>query len=172
MQSPRSFVGHNRNFNEDLLFNNNDLRDEDDDISDSEFLGFQQINNKKDAKIFELKFGIDEKYPCKIHFQRFYIAEEDLVVGYLLLRWLPKYKIPLLGNPTALAKADWVVIETEFGQLDIIQMERYLYNKPLSTFLPLEKPEKDDINEDFVDTYEDSDPIIPILIKFDNFRWY
>ncbi|OWB65517.1 hypothetical protein B5S30_g843 [[Candida] boidinii] len=192
MQSPRSFVGHNRNFNEDLLFNNNDLRDEDDDISDSEFLGFQQINNKKDAKIFELKFGIDEKYPCKIHFQRFYIAEEDLVVGiagystsnikqffyyficiitfglgYLLLRWLPKYKIPLLGNPTALAKADWVVIETEFGQLDIIQMERYLYNKPLSTFLPLEKPEKDDINEDFVDTYEDSDPIIPILIKFE-----
>lgn len=192
MQSPRSVVGHNRNFNEDLLFNNNNLIDEDDDISDSEFLGFQQINNKKDAKNFEIKFGIDTKYPCKNHFQRFYIAEEDLVVGiagystsnikqffyyficiitfglgYLLLRWLPKYKIPLLGNPTALAKADWVVVETEFGQLDIVQMERYLYNKPLSTFLPLNKPEKEDINEDFIDTYEDSDPIIPILIKFE-----
>lgn len=100
------------------------------------------------------------EYPSKLHHQRFYIAEEDLVVGiagyrlswvksvvyyaacwctlglaYLVFRWWPRYRIGLRGVPTALGNAEWLVIENEYGELDIIDVERRYYDRRLSTYL-------------------------------------
>lgn len=36
-------------------------------------------------------------------------------LAFLLLRWLPHWKVRLIGNPTPLSKCDWVVIEVSTG---------------------------------------------------------
>ncbi|QPG74360.1 hypothetical protein FOA43_001687 [Brettanomyces nanus] len=136
------------------------------------------------------------KFPAKNHSQRFYLAEEDLVVGiagyrisklrkllyqifvvitcglgYLFLRWLPRYRIKLLAQPSSLGKAEHVVIEDEFGLLDIVPVDRIWYNKRLSTFLSLDIVKEDDDSKfssgDTPYSLEDIDPIIPVLICFE-----
>ncbi|ODV98495.1 hypothetical protein PACTADRAFT_184935 [Pachysolen tannophilus NRRL Y-2460] len=119
-------------------------------------------------------------FPAKLHYQRFYIAEEDLVFGiagyqnckwkiilyyslcilsfgiaYLFFRWFPRYRIKCMGNKTALGKADWVVIETELGELSIINLTRQWYNKRLSNYLTISISQQED------------DPVVPILISFE-----
>lgn len=118
------------------------------------------------------------KFPASNTSQRFYLAEEDLVIGiagyrrskvrllvyyiliactlglfYVILRWFPRYKVQFLAKPTQLAKSDFVVIEDEFGLLDIIPVQRRWCNRKVSTFLP-SPPHGDD-------------PIIPVLISFE-----
>ncbi|CDK29706.1 unnamed protein product [Kuraishia capsulata CBS 1993] len=139
-------------------------------------------------------------HPALLHYQRFYIAEEDLVVGiagystsrkklfayymvciltaglgYLLLRWLPRYRVKMMGNPSPLGKSDWCIVETEFGELEIIDINRQWYNQPLSTYLsknfkdhdPEGKPTEEAVLEPFEDPEIDSDPLIPVLISFE-----
>lgn len=38
-------------------------------------------------------------------------------LGYLLFRWLPRWRTRLTGSPTALGEADWVAIENSWGSL-------------------------------------------------------
>lgn len=142
-------------------------------------------------------------YPSNVadlYYQRFYITEEDLVVGiagystskfknaiynficivsfgllYLLLRWLPSYKVKLIGTKVPLGKAEWVVLENEFGEFSIEPIKREWYNRPISTILPLDDPfqEIDGINDE---SYQhrhhhyhhvtEKNPNIPILITF------
>ena len=135
-----------------------------------------------------------------LQFQRFYIAEEDLVVGiagfrtskfgkicyylmsvitlglfYLLLRWVPRYKVRLCGKKTHLAKAEWVVVENEFGELSIIEVSRRWYNRPLSTLLSMDKIA--DITEDIPNHHQrhhhesKENPNIPIMISF-SYRYF
>lgn len=117
------------------------------------------------------------RFPCKTHNQRFYLAEEDLVVGIagyqtrlwslicynilcvltfgvlaLLVRWFPKWRISFLGEPSPLSKSQWVVVEDEYGFLEILPIERQFYNHKLSTYLTCEK--------------DSFDPTVPILISF------
>ncbi|SCV05899.1 LANO_0H17634g1_1 [Lachancea nothofagi CBS 11611] len=134
-----------------------------------------------------------------LHFQRFYIAEEDLVVGiagfktskignliyyalsflslglfYLTLRWVPRYKVRLCGNKVHLAKAEWVVIENEFGELVITKVDRTWYNRPLSTLLPQEKNhESDEAHSHRHRHHHESEenPNIPIMIQF-SYRYF
>lgn len=129
--------------------------------------------------------------------QRFYITEEDIVIGIggyrtstikvfiynifciltlgilsLLMRWLPAKKVRCIGTKCPLGKAEWVVIENEFGEFSIEYVKREWYNRPLSTLLHITK-------ENFVDTSNrsnigthhhhhttDTNPNIPILISF------
>lgn len=136
-------------------------------------------------------------HPAKLHFQRFYIAEEDLVLGiagyktsrirlyiyyfisiatfglfYLLLRWLPKYKFSFYGEKVPLAKAEWVVAETEHGELTIIDVHRQWYNRSLSTVMNV--PHLDQMTESNTSSSNehseprlDLNPVIPILISFE-----
>ncbi|KAG0687930.1 hypothetical protein C6P40_001604 [Pichia californica] len=107
-----------------------------------------------------------KKFPAKNKSQRFYIAEEDLVVGIagyqttlwkltiyniicicsfgffaLLCRWIPRWRIKLMGKQVPLAKAEWLVVEDEYGSLEIPTVDRKWYNRNLSTFLPPKKVE-------------------------------
>ncbi|KAG7711194.1 hypothetical protein KL949_001750 [Ogataea haglerorum] len=138
-----------------------------------------------DVRHHDKLFGA--KFPAKNTSQRFYLAEEDLVIGiagysssylksavyylfiiltlglgYLGLRWFPRYRIQMMGNATPLAKAQWVVVEDEFGVLDTINVKRHWYNRSLSSFLTKSKfDDKDDYDLD------DTDPLVPILISFE-----
>ncbi|SCW01761.1 LAFE_0E06678g1_1 [Lachancea fermentati] len=135
-----------------------------------------------------------------LHYQRFYIAEEDLVVGiagyktskfrlyayyllsvltvgflYLFTRWIPRYKVRFYGIKTPLAKAEWVVVENEFGELSIIEVDRRWYNRPLSTLLPLDRA-ADDNDSQHAHHHRhhhesENNPNIPILISF-TYRYF
>lgn len=132
--------------------------------------------------------------PAKLYYQRFYVAEEDLVIGiggyrtskfrlyiyymlclctlgmvYLLLRWIPYYKVKLYGVKVPLGKAEWVVLESELGDFNIVAVKREWYNRPMSTVLPITKELADDNAADSSSSHHanGSNPNIPILISFD-----
>lgn len=133
--------------------------------------------------------------PLENH-QRFYIAEEDLVIGiggyrtsafrfliyrllclmtfglfYLVMRWLPHYKVRLYGVKVPLAKAEWVVVESEFGDFNCFNVKRDWYNRPMSTLLPFSTPRMNEVNNSSasINMHRTSDlnPILPILISFE-----
>ena len=136
------------------------------------------------------------QYTPNLHYQRFYIAEEDLVIGiaayqtskfwyiiynlcclstfglvYLLTRWLPYLKVKFYGLKVPLAKAEWVVVENEFGEFVMQPIDRQWYNRPLSTVLPFENYpnpsyEPNDINLSHHHANE-INPNVPILITFE-----
>lgn len=126
----------------------------------------------------------------KVHFQRFYIAEEDLIIGiagyktskiglfcfyliniltlgisYLILRWLPRYRINLYGKRENLGNCDWVVIENEYGELDIIEIDKEWFNRDLSTVFNL-KTKKSNNDDAIVDSL-DEDVKIPVILSFE-----
>ncbi|KAK6204356.1 cation translocating P-type ATPase [Scheffersomyces amazonensis] len=136
-------------------------------------------------------------YPAKLNYQRYYLAEEDLVIGiagysnclwkrvvyyviciltlgigYLVLRWFPKYRVNLMGNRSPLGISDWCVIENEFGELQIVHIEKSRLNEPLSSFLTL-NPVRDQEGEGEADREgegelpsKENDPIIPLIQSF------
>lgn len=71
--------------------------------------------------------------------------------GYLLLRWMPRWRVQLIGRPVPLAQADWVVIENEWGQFTTHEVHTQEYELPLYTlfnsptkFSPTSSPSFDD----------------------------
>ncbi|CCE78473.1 Piso0_001096 [Millerozyma farinosa CBS 7064] len=120
-------------------------------------------SDKNDSSIEELLDDTvkeDLNFPASSEYQRFYLAEEDLVIGvagykdndlkkalyyffciltlgmgYLVLRWLPKYRVSFMGDKTPLGKADWCVIENEYGELTIVPITKEKYDGRLSSFL-------------------------------------
>ena len=132
-------------------------------------------------------------------YQRFYIAEEDLVIGiagyrtskiknlmynflclisfgmfYLVMKWLPHYKIKISGTKVPLGKAEWVVIESELGDFSIVDVRREWYNRLMSTILPIDREmnsnmSTDELNNNNLNYHHasESNPNIPILISFE-----
>ncbi|KAL7922063.1 putative Ca2+ pump [Trichoderma austrokoningii] len=76
-------------------------------------------------------------------------------LAYLLLRWLPRLYISLLGQACPLRDCSWVVIENQWGEMEISQVQVQNYGQPLSSiFGLLEKPLSyglDDENDPVVD---------------------
>jgi cation-transporting ATPase 13A3/4/5 len=166
------------------------LLEEDEESENEEDLGPQLSNNV--SNFHEVKPELHDHYfpsfPAKLQFQRFYIAEEDLVLGiagfrthkirlyiyyllsaltfglfYLVMRWVPKYKFAFIGEKTPLAKAEWVVIETEHGELSVTDVHRQWYNRPLSSTMNV--PHLDVGSVEGLEL--NMDPVIPILITLD-----
>ena len=95
--------------------------------------------------------------------------------GYLLLRWLPHWRIRLVGSPTPLRDCTWVAIEVsllfgrnrsktsakagqnQWGEMTIHDVKKQRYGQSLSTvFGSQEKPTVRDYDED-------EDPVITHL---------
>ncbi|KAI5951431.1 hypothetical protein KGF54_004505 [Candida jiufengensis] len=114
--------------------------------------------DREDAS--KINENFHKQFPAKNFYQRYYLAEEDLVIGiagyrdnwlkkviynilcigtfgiaYLILRWFPKYRINIMGTKCALGAADWCVIENEFGELQIQQITSKRFDEKLSDFL-------------------------------------
>ncbi|KAJ6171641.1 hypothetical protein N7470_000708 [Penicillium chermesinum] len=130
-------------------------------------------------------FGRDRRAGSRLN-QKVYIASEDLTavfagfstsiggfclylllcvftggLGYLLLRWLPRWRVKLVGKATPLGKCQWVAIEDQWNHFTTHTVHTQLYERPLSTV--------------FVDSSgqlydEDRDPTITTL-RFLDYRY-
>lgn len=82
-------------------------------------------------------------------------------LGWLLFRWLPRWRVALTGKATLLKECDWVVIENQWGEFAVQYVDQQSYGRSLSTvFGDLEKFPRGDFDED-------SDPVIKHLRSLD-----
>ncbi|KAI1002226.1 putative cation-transporting ATPase [Podosphaera aphanis] len=80
----------------------------------------------------------------------------SLGLGYLLLRWLPRWRVRLIGTPTPLADCNWVAIENQWGEFVTQYVGVKKYGHPLSSVFGN--------SESF---YEDEDPTLNDLRMID-----
>lgn len=153
--------------------------------SDSNFLAAQ-------GRTLDEEEGIEfaRKYPLLLTFQRYYLAEEDLIIGiagytnswaktlvyvalcvctcgiaYVVLRWFPKYRISLMGNSSPLGLADWCVVENSFGELAIVQVTRTKLRRRLSSFMTCsDNGAADSLS---LHSKKEDDPIVPVMHSFE-----
>ncbi|OCL09650.1 hypothetical protein AOQ84DRAFT_353930 [Glonium stellatum] len=84
-----------------------------------------------------------------------------LGLAWLLFRWLPRWKVRIVGTPTPLGECDWVVIENQWGEFAVLSIGNQSYGRSLSTvFGDLEKAGHRDYDED-------DDPVIKQLRSLD-----
>ncbi|KAJ5792184.1 uncharacterized protein N7503_008162 [Penicillium pulvis] len=130
-------------------------------------------------------YGRDRRSGSRLN-QKVYIASEDLTAvfagfstsaggfalyialciltggfAYLLLRWLPRWRVRLTGKAAPLGKCQWIAIEDQWNQFTIHKVGSQSYGRPLSTV--------------FVDSSgqvydEDRDPTIESL-RFLDYRY-
>ena len=118
--------------------------------------------------------------------QKLYMANEDLTIAiagfqttavgyatyialcvlscglvYLLLRWIPRWRVSLMGRPCALRACDWVIIENQWGEMMIASVKIQSYGRPASTVFGM--PDK--MSQYGLD--DDNDPIINHLRSLD-----
>lgn len=84
---------------------------------------------------------------------------------YLLCRWLPRWRVALLGTPTPLGECSWVVIENQWGEIAVQDVQQRSYGKTLSTVFG--EPEE---KSPFVDDDDDDDPVLNSL-RFVEYRY-
>jgi cation-transporting ATPase 13A2 len=89
------------------------------------------------------------------------ICLSTLGIGYLILRWLPRWRIALTGTPQPLRDCSWVVIENQWGEMSVHDVLQQTYNRPMSSVFGIE--EKAGRRE----YDEDTDPIIKTLRSLD-----
>lgn len=106
-----------------------------------------------------------------------FICVCTLGLAYLLFRWMPRWRIKLVGSPAPLKACSWVVIEVSFwtgrpkahiwaktgqnqwGEFTVHQVSTEQYGHPLSTVFGL--PPKETLNGYHDD--DDDDPILDTL---------
>ncbi|KAM5507570.1 hypothetical protein McanMca71_000837 [Microsporum canis] len=119
--------------------------------------------------------------------QKIYIASEDLTaaiagfstsmaglatylaicifscgLGYLVFRWVPRWRVSLVGTPTPLYKCQWVAIENQWGQFTIQDVQNQPYGRQLSTVFGRVSKEGTAANYEY-----DDDPMMPNLRYLD-----
>lgn len=76
-------------------------------------------------------------------------------LAFLLLRWLPRLYVATVGRSCPLRDCEWTVVESQWGELVIIQVTAQEYGRPISSVFGV--PEKpmlyglDDENDPIVD---------------------
>ncbi|KIW09275.1 uncharacterized protein PV09_00196 [Verruconis gallopava] len=84
-----------------------------------------------------------------------------LGLGWLALRWVPRWHIKLVGSPHPLRDADWVVIENQWGEIMTQNIKKEAYGKSLSSIFGFQ--ERSGMRE----YDEDDDPIVKELHMLD-----
>lgn len=132
--------------------------------------------NANDYQTFE--------YPSERMQQGYYIAEEDMRIvaagyckvrwkilvyyafcfitfgiGYVLLSWFPRFRLRLVARESALGTCDSVVVENQWGELEIVDVHSEHYGHNLSTIFNVDPPERHPSERDYVD----EDPPVPVL---------
>ena len=107
------------------------------------------------------------------------ICIATLGIGYLLFRWLPRWRIQLIGSPTLLRECSWVVIEVsswcssqrpkksaeqrqnQWGEFTVHPISTESYGHVLSTIFA--STEKEVVNG----YHDDDDPVVDTLRVLD-----
>lgn len=87
-----------------------------------------------------------------------------LGTAWLLLRWLPRWQVKLVGKPCPLRRCQWVVLENQWGEMSILTVSSRPYDRSLSTVFGA--PEK--MYAQWLD--DDADPILAEL-RILNYRY-
>lgn len=82
-------------------------------------------------------------------------------LAYLLFRWLPSWKIKIIGTASALRECTWVVIENQWGEITQLNVDDHEYGQAVSTVFGSEEKRR------YLDYDEDDDPIIDNLRLLD-----
>ncbi|KAK6584524.1 hypothetical protein PZA11_002748 [Diplocarpon coronariae] len=82
-------------------------------------------------------------------------------LGYLFFRWLPRWKVRLVGSPSLLRDCTWVVVENQWGEIVVQDVESKEYGRPLSTIFGAPQ------SKYVMSCDEDDDPIIDELRLLD-----
>jgi cation-transporting P-type ATPase 13A2 len=61
------------------------------------------------------------------------ICVASLGVGWLLFRWLPRWHVRLVGRRSTLQKCEWVVLENQWNEMVILEVDSRPYGRPYST---------------------------------------
>lgn len=78
-------------------------------------------------------------------------------IAWLIFRWYPSWRVWLTGRPTPLRECDWVVVENQWGEMEVKNLVQQDYGRSLSTvFGDPEKVPRGDFDEDL-------DPVIKQL---------
>ncbi|KAF2790819.1 hypothetical protein K505DRAFT_281902 [Melanomma pulvis-pyrius CBS 109.77] len=78
-------------------------------------------------------------------------------LAWLLFRWLPRWRVALTGRATPIKECDWVVVENQWGEFAVQNVNQQIYGRSLSTiFGDLEKRSNGDYDEE-------ADPVIKQL---------
>ena len=84
-----------------------------------------------------------------------------LGLAWLVLQWVPRWKVALVGRPAPLKECSWLVIENQWGEFAVQQVEEQEYDRSLSTvFGESEKHRHREYDEDL-------DPVIKQLRSLD-----
>ncbi|KAL9605801.1 MAG: hypothetical protein Q9179_001034 [Wetmoreana sp. 5 TL-2023] len=78
-------------------------------------------------------------------------------VVYLVLRWLPRWKVQLIGEHRPLRECSWVVIENQWSEFEVHNLAKEQYGHAVSTVFGLTE------KNGYVDMDEDDDPVMPAL---------
>ncbi|GFF47573.1 probable cation-transporting ATPase C1672.11c [Aspergillus lentulus] len=71
--------------------------------------------------------------------------------AYILLRWLPRWRVRLIGKPTPLRLCQWVAVEDQWNQFSICEVLSIPYGRVLSTvFADSESCTQDEDNDSTV----------------------
>ncbi|KAH9909822.1 hypothetical protein F4778DRAFT_712940 [Xylariomycetidae sp. FL2044] len=54
-------------------------------------------------------------------------------LAYLLFRWLPRWRVRMIGEPCPLRESQWVVLENQWGELAVLDVHTQPYDRSLST---------------------------------------
>ncbi|KAI1075240.1 hypothetical protein F5B20DRAFT_560528 [Whalleya microplaca] len=84
-----------------------------------------------------------------------------LGLAYLVLRWLPRWRVKLVGEPCPLHDSQWVVLENQWGEMAVLKVQSQPYGRPLSTVFGAPEKMFAQLLED------DADPLIPTLRALD-----
>lgn len=78
-------------------------------------------------------------------------------LGYLLLRWLPRWQVRLIGSQCPLRDCSWVVIENQWGEFVVQDIESKDYGRSLSTVFGISEKRHILLYD------EDEDPVLDFL---------
>ncbi|BDD61946.1 hypothetical protein MAP00_006957 [Monascus purpureus] len=81
-------------------------------------------------------------------------------LGYLFLRWFPKWRTRLIGRPTPFWKCQWIAIEDQWNGYTLHTVSSQNYGRPISTVFPVSR-------RHFTHYDEDNDPVITCLRHVD-----
>ncbi|ORY72025.1 uncharacterized protein BCR38DRAFT_454387 [Pseudomassariella vexata] len=85
------------------------------------------------------------------------LCAATLGLAWLLMRWLPRWRVRLIGEPCPLRESQWVVLENQWGEFSILNISAQPYEQPISSVFGA--PEK--MYAQMFD--EDADPVLSEL---------
>ncbi|KIH88649.1 cation-transporting ATPase 13A3/4/5 [Sporothrix brasiliensis 5110] len=79
-------------------------------------------------------------------------------LAWLLFRWIPRWHVRVVGRACPLRECTWVVVENQWNEMAILDVDDTDYNRPLSTIFGASRKTASDVYED-----EDPDPLLKDL---------